>query len=79
MRPASMPPLQGKSADDWQKPVNALEPLIPYLKRNWTIWVRLDDVENDYKYSSDNYQAVAISDSAHILSTWESTKTGGML
>jgi hypothetical protein len=38
MRPVSMPPLQGKGTDDWQTPVNALEPLFIYLEKNWVIW-----------------------------------------
>lgn len=32
------PPLQTKSADDFQTPPEALNPLYPYLKKEWTIW-----------------------------------------
>lgn len=32
------PPLKGKSEDDFQTPIEALYPLIPYLKKDWTIW-----------------------------------------
>lgn len=32
------PPLKTKSADDFQTPPEALEPLYPYLKKEWTIW-----------------------------------------
>jgi hypothetical protein len=32
------PPLRQGSADDFQTPDYALEPLIQYLKRDWTVW-----------------------------------------
>jgi hypothetical protein len=27
-----------KRSDDWQTPPHALDPLLPYLKKNWLIW-----------------------------------------
>lgn len=32
------PPLNIKSSDDFQTPKYALDPLLPYLKKEWTIW-----------------------------------------
>jgi len=32
------PPLNTRGADDFQTPPIALSPLIPFLKKNWTIW-----------------------------------------
>lgn len=32
------PPLTGKKFDDFQTPPCALEPLLPYLKKEWVIW-----------------------------------------
>ena len=32
------PPLKTKSADDFQTPIEALEPLYPYLEAEWKIW-----------------------------------------
>lgn len=32
------PPLKTKSSDDFQTPPQALVPLLPYLKSEWTIW-----------------------------------------
>ena len=32
------PPLRQGSPDDFQTPPEALEPLLPYLKEDWTIW-----------------------------------------
>ena len=32
------PPLRQGSPDDFQTPPEALEPLLPYLKREWIIW-----------------------------------------
>lgn len=32
------PPLKTVSADDFQTPPEALIPLLPYLKEDWTIW-----------------------------------------
>jgi len=32
------PPLHGYAPDDFQTPPEALEPLLPYLNRNWIIW-----------------------------------------
>lgn len=32
------PPLQQGSPDDFQTPPSALEPLFPYLKKEWRIW-----------------------------------------
>ena len=32
------PPLNTKSADDFQTPPEALEPLYPYLKKEWCVW-----------------------------------------
>jgi len=32
------PPLNVNSSDDFQTPPIALKPLIPYLKKDWTIW-----------------------------------------
>ncbi len=32
------PPLKTVSADDFQTPPIAIEPLLPYLKKDWTIW-----------------------------------------
>lgn len=33
-----MLPLKTKSADDFQTPPMALNPLLPYLNKEWTIW-----------------------------------------
>ena len=33
-----MLPLKTKSADDFQTPATAVNPLLPYLKKEWTIW-----------------------------------------
>ena len=32
------PPLKTISADDFQTPAIAIEPLVPYLKKDWIIW-----------------------------------------
>jgi len=32
------PPLHGFAPDDFQTPPEALMPLLPFLKKNWTIW-----------------------------------------
>jgi len=32
------PPLHGYAPDDFQTPPEALEPLLPYLNRDWLIW-----------------------------------------
>ena len=32
------PPMRNGSPDDFQTPPEALEPLIPYLNKDWTIW-----------------------------------------
>lgn len=32
------PPLRQGSPDDFQTPPQALKPLLPYLKKEWTIW-----------------------------------------
>lgn len=32
------PPLKTKSSNDFQTPVEALIPLLPYLKKEWLIW-----------------------------------------
>lgn len=32
------PPMNTRSADDFQTPKSALKPLLPYIKKNWTIW-----------------------------------------
>jgi len=32
------PPLKQGSPDDFQTPPEALKPLLPYLKKDWTIW-----------------------------------------
>ncbi len=35
---AAMPPMSRNGSDDYQTPPEALEPLMPYLKPDWTIW-----------------------------------------
>ena len=32
------PPLKANNRNDFQTPVEALAPLLPYLKKDWTIW-----------------------------------------
>ena len=32
------PPLQQGSSNDFQTPIYGIEPLLPYLKKSWTIW-----------------------------------------
>ena len=38
MRSKKQPPMKQRSSDDFQTPPKALEPLIPFLNPNWTIW-----------------------------------------
>jgi hypothetical protein len=37
-RSVKQPPMRNGSVDDYQTPPEALAPLLPFLKRNWTIW-----------------------------------------
>ena len=46
--------MQTKSADDFQTPVSALKPLIPYLKKEWTIWECASGKGNLSKALGDN-------------------------
>ena len=32
------PPLKNGQSDDFQTPPEALTPLLPHIKKNWTIW-----------------------------------------
>ncbi|MEE9116993.1 MAG: tRNA (adenine-N(6)-)-methyltransferase [Calditrichia bacterium] len=38
MKSYKQPPMKQGQSDDYQTPPNALYPLLPYLKREWTIW-----------------------------------------
>ncbi len=38
MKSKNQPPMIQGASDDFQTPSQALEPLIPYLKKDWTIW-----------------------------------------
>ena len=38
MRSKKQPPMKQGSSDDFQTPKEALLPLIPFLKKEWTIW-----------------------------------------
>ena len=35
---SQMPPKNIRSSDDFQTPTKALDPLIPFLNKNWVIW-----------------------------------------
>jgi len=38
MRSKNQPPMRQGSSDDFQTPKEALQPLIPFLKKDWVIW-----------------------------------------
>ncbi len=38
MENSQMPPKRKESPDDFQTPLIALDPIIPYLKKEWKIW-----------------------------------------
>ncbi len=33
-----MPPKSGRINDNWQTPIEALQPLFPFIKKEWLIW-----------------------------------------
>ena len=46
MRSKKQPPMKQDSPDDFQTPKIALKPLIPFLKKDWTIWECAEGKEN---------------------------------
>jgi len=38
MRSKNQPPMKKGSPDDFQTPIKAIDCLLPYLKKDWTIW-----------------------------------------
>ncbi|KKK81344.1 hypothetical protein LCGC14_2814410 [marine sediment metagenome] len=46
MRIKNQPPMRQGSSNDFQTPPFALEPLVPFLKKEWTIWECADGEGN---------------------------------
>ena len=68
--------LNSNKADDFQTPTIAVQPLLPYLKQNWTIWECANGKGNITKYLlSRNYRVIATDImSGHDFLNWFPTE-----
>lgn len=48
------PPIKNNSPNEYQTPTYAIDPLIPYIRKDWTIWECAEGKGNITKYLKEN-------------------------